>query len=137
MLSCKAFATNSLKWKFLLDVWFGRDCVSCNIEHLSNINEIVLWWNQRIRMKKKYKIMMFKKESNVTFHSDFWLGSKKIDDIISMLHMNCNPNLNYGWLLFDENVGILKTGIQNAVIIFTPYAYRWDVIHTRASAHRF
>ena len=54
-----------------------------------------------------------------------------------MLHMNSNPNLNDGWLLFDENVGILKTGIQNAVIIFTPYAYRWDVIHTRASAHRF
>ena len=58
---------------------------------------------------------------------------KKIDDMISMLHMNCNPNLNDGWLLFDENVGILKTGIQNAVIIFTPYAYRWDIhehLHT-------
>ena len=23
----------------MFDVWFGRDCVCCNIEHLSNINE--------------------------------------------------------------------------------------------------
>ena len=40
MLSCKAFATNSLKYKFMQDVWFGRDCVCSNIEHLSNIDEI-------------------------------------------------------------------------------------------------
>ena len=36
----KAFARNSLIWKFLLDVWFGLDCVYSNIEHLSNIDEI-------------------------------------------------------------------------------------------------
>ena len=34
-----AFATNSLNLKIVLDVWFGRDCVCSNIEHLSNIDE--------------------------------------------------------------------------------------------------
>ena len=40
MLSRKAFATNSLKLTFVLDVWFGSACVCSNIERLSNIDEI-------------------------------------------------------------------------------------------------
>ena len=36
MLPCKTFATNSLKYMFMQDVWFGRDCVCSKIEHLSN-----------------------------------------------------------------------------------------------------
>ena len=32
MLSRKAFATNSLKYTFVWDVWFGRDCVCFKIE---------------------------------------------------------------------------------------------------------
>ena len=41
ILSCKTFETNSLKLIFVLDVWFGCDCVCSNIEHLSNIDEII------------------------------------------------------------------------------------------------
>ena len=40
MLPRKTFATNLYESKFIYDVWFGRDCVCSNIEHLSNIDEI-------------------------------------------------------------------------------------------------
>ena len=40
MLSRKTFATYSLKLTFVLDVWFGCDCVCSNIEHLLNNDEI-------------------------------------------------------------------------------------------------
>ena len=41
-LSRKAFETNSLKQTFVLDVWFHGQIVYSNIEHLSNIDEIVI-----------------------------------------------------------------------------------------------
>ena len=41
IISWKTFETNSLKLIFVLDVWFGCDCVCSNIEHLSNIDEII------------------------------------------------------------------------------------------------
>ena len=40
MLSCKAFATNSLNQTFVWDVWFHGQIVYINIAHLSNIHEI-------------------------------------------------------------------------------------------------
>ena len=40
MLSRKAFVTNSLKWTFVLDVWFDGQIGYSKIEHLSNIDEI-------------------------------------------------------------------------------------------------
>ena len=43
MVPGKTFATNSLKYKFMQDVWFGRDCVCSKIEHLSNIDEITYY----------------------------------------------------------------------------------------------
>ena len=39
MLSCKAFATNSLKLTFVWDVWFDGQIIYSKIEHLSNIDE--------------------------------------------------------------------------------------------------
>ena len=41
MLSRKTFATNSLKYTFVWDVWFHGQIVYSSIEHLSNINEII------------------------------------------------------------------------------------------------
>ena len=58
MLSCKAVATNSLKKTFVLDVWFGCDCVYCKIKHLSNIDEM-----QRVSKKKYAK--GFKSRGNI------------------------------------------------------------------------
>ena len=40
MLTRKRLSRNSLKYTFVLDAWFGHDCICSNIEHLSNIDEM-------------------------------------------------------------------------------------------------
>jgi hypothetical protein len=42
ILSRKAFATNSLTYTFVWDVWFDGQIVCSMIEHLSNIDEITV-----------------------------------------------------------------------------------------------